>query len=64
MAKFAAEQFAQRYDRDKRNERNQNKLAIMIEALEFIAGQKDKTGNWAVEIAKRTLKECDNINKG
>ena len=25
------------------------------EALQFIADQKDKTGNWAVELAKRTL---------
>lgn len=28
---------------------------VFLAALEFIAGQKDKTGNWAVEIARTAL---------
>ena len=31
------------------------KIERLREALQFIADQKDKTGNWAVELAKRTL---------
>ena len=38
-------------------------LEILKEAIEFIAGQKDKTGNWAVELAKRTLKEFDGVER-
>jgi hypothetical protein len=31
------------------------KLSIIIDALEFIAKQDDKVGNWAVEIARNAL---------
>ena len=34
------------------------KLEIYKEALEFIAGQKDKVGNWAVERARMALDEA------
>jgi len=32
-----------------------DEIERLREALQFIADQKDKTGNWAVELAKRTL---------
>ena len=30
---------------------------LFVAAIKFIASQNDKKGNWAVEIAKRVLKE-------
>lgn len=48
----------------KKQEEAKNKVNPLREALEFIASQKDKTGNWAVEIAKRALKDAEKEDEG
>lgn len=37
----------------------QKENILLKECITFIANQKDKTGNWAVEMAKRTLREIE-----